>query len=95
MSNIGIGGQEPERPDRERRRRDLTRMLDYSILGLVFPIAMALGFLGGRFLGGLFGSAATGGLVGGAFGVVAGFYNLYKMTVKLNRDDQASGPGPR
>lgn len=94
MSGIGLGGGGPESAERGRRRRDLVKVLDYSVLGLVFPVAMALGFLAGRFLGGLAGAASTGGLIGGFLGVLAGFYNVYKMTVKLSREDQEPGPGP-
>lgn len=77
---------------RAEKRRDMRRMLDYSVIGLVFPVAMILGFLAGQWLGGLAGRDKLGGVVGGLLGIAAGFYNVYKMTVKLGRDDAPPGP---
>lgn len=80
-----------ELPEKEAKRRDLRRALDYSVIGLVFPVAMIMGFLAGRWIGGFFGQARLGSIVGGLFGIAAGFYNLYEMVVKLNRDEPPSG----
>lgn len=62
-------------------------MTDLSTVGLVFPVAMMVGFFGGRLLGSIFGSAEIGGLAGGAFGLLAGFYNVYRTALELRRQD--------
>ena len=71
---------------------------DLMALGMVFPIAIALGFFLGRWVGGLLGHPRAGMLVGLVWGVAAGFWELYKVTVRLNRMDGdgkgGSGDGP-
>lgn len=68
---------------------------DLMALGMVFPIAIVLGFLLGRAGGKYFGYPRTGIAVGLIWGVGAGFWELYKTTIRLNRmDDNDPGPGP-
>lgn len=64
-------------------------------LGLVFPIAIVLGFFGGRWIGGWFGHAAVGQWIGLAYGVATGFYELYKTTRRLDRLDDREPPEDR
>lgn len=77
---------------------------DLMGLGMVFPIAMVMGFFLGRWAGGLLGYPKAGILVGLAWGMATGFWELYKVTVRLNRmedrdpppKDDAPGPhGPK
>jgi hypothetical protein len=81
----------PAEPEvaKEKRRREYRRLLDYSVIGLVFPVAMVMGFVAGKWIGAWFGREDLGGVVGGLFGIAAGFYNVYKTVAKLNRDEQA------
>lgn len=79
---------EPEE-SKDKKRREVRRLVDYSVIGLVFPVAMVLGFVAGQWIGGWFGRDRLGGVVGGLFGIVAGFYNVYKTVAKLNDE----GPG--
>ena len=81
---------EDERREIRRKRRRVAKMTDLSTVGLVFPVAMVLGFLAGRALGSLVDAAETGGLIGGAFGLVAGFYNVYRTAVLLRQQSEAS-----
>lgn len=60
---------------------------DLMALGMVFPIAIALGYFVGRWLGGLLGHPKTGMAVGLVWGVATGFWELYKVTIRLNRMD--------
>lgn len=60
---------------------------DLMALGMVFPIAIVLGFFAGRWLGGLVGFPRAGMLVGLVWGIATGFWELYKVTVRLNRMD--------
>lgn len=78
--------REPESIERAKRRREYVRMLDYSVIGLVFPVATVMGFFAGKFVGGWFDATTAGALVGGGLGVLAGFYNVYKMVVRLDRE---------
>jgi hypothetical protein len=64
---------------------------DLMALGMVFPIAIALGFFIGRWVGGLLGHPKAGLLVGLVWGVATGFWELYKTTVRLNRLDPEAG----
>jgi hypothetical protein len=60
---------------------------DLMALGMVFPIAIGLGFFLGRWVGGLLGHPKVGMAVGLVWGVATGFWELYKVTVRLNRMD--------
>jgi positive regulator of sigma E activity len=60
---------------------------DLMSLGMVFPIAITLGFFLGRWVGGLLGHPKAGMAVGLVWGVAAGFWELYKTTVRLERMD--------
>jgi hypothetical protein len=59
-------------------------------LGMVFPIAIALGFFIGRWVGGKLGHAQAGMWVGLVWGVATGFWELYKTTQRLDRYDEAA-----
>lgn len=58
-------------------------------LGMVFPIAIVLGWFLGRYLGGLWGHQQVGSWIGLLWGIATGFWELYKVTVKLDRMDKA------
>ncbi len=69
------------------------RLLDASVIGLVFPVASVLGFLAGRTVGGWFGAANTGALVGFGVGVAAGFYNAYQTIRRMMAEEEDDGLG--
>lgn len=58
---------------------------DLMSIGLVFPIAICLGYFIGRYVGGKFGHAYGGGLWGMAWGIATGFYELYKVTIRMSK----------
>ena len=64
---------------------------DLMAMGRVFPIAITLGFFIGRWAGGLLGHPRAGMAVGLVWGVGAGFWELYKTTVRLDRMDRKDG----
>ncbi len=64
-------------------------------MGMVFPVAIVLGFFLGRWVGGLFGHPKPGQWVGLILGVATGFWELYKVTLRLDRMDPPPPPeGP-
>jgi len=68
---------------------------DLMAMGMVFPIAITLGFFLGRWIGRLVGYPRAGMAVGLVWGISAGFWELYKTTVRLDRmdrQDQAEAP---
>ena len=65
---------------------------DLISLGMVFPIAIVLGYFIGKWVGGKLGHPEAGSLIGLFWGVATGFYELYKVTQRMN---QKGGPGPR
>lgn len=88
----GDTSSELARRERQRqRRREAVRLADLTTVGLVFPIAIVIGFLGGRFIGGLFDAAELGGWIGGGLGIVSGFYNVFKTARMLASQDERSG----
>ena len=66
---------------------------DLMALGMVFPIAIAVGFFLGRWIGGLLGHPKAGMAVGLVWGVATGFWELYKVTIRLNRMDGGGDGG--
>ena len=77
----------PGRKDASPKERAL--WADLMGLGMVFPIAIALGFFVGRWIGGLLGVPRVGMALGLVWGVATGFWELYKVTVRLNRFDES------
>ena len=68
-------------------------LLDVAVIGLVFPVASVLGFLAGRTVGDWFGASSAGAMIGGAFGVVAGFYNAYRTIRRVNAQEEHDDVG--
>ncbi|HLO67485.1 MAG TPA: AtpZ/AtpI family protein [Holophaga sp.] len=62
---------------------------DLMGLGMVFPIAIALGFFIGRWAGGKLGHPKIGMGIGLVWGVATGFWELYKTTRRLDQYDEA------
>jgi hypothetical protein len=67
----------------DKQRLARFRILDLSAVGLAFPIALLLGYFGGRVVGGWLGNVQLGGLIGALLGIAGGFYNLFKMVSRL------------
>ncbi len=62
---------------------------DLISLGTVFPIAIALGFFLGRWIGGKAGHPAAGQWVGLVWGIATAFWELIKTTKRMDRYDAA------
>jgi ATP synthase protein I len=70
------------------KRRQYDQLLEASSLGLMFPIAMGLGYLAGWGLDKLFHSKPWLTIIFTVFGVIAAFMNLFR--VGLRNDDSNS-----
>ena len=89
----------PERPPPDAalsKRREWAKLMNLSVIGLVFPVSMVLGYLAGRWVGGFFDAVRLGGAIGGLVGIVSAFYNMFKMVSEISsgssseRGDDAS-----
>jgi Putative F0F1-ATPase subunit Ca2+/Mg2+ transporter len=78
----------------EEQRRARFRVLDLSAVGLAFPIALLLGYFGGRLIGGWLGNPQAGAMIGVAVGIAGGFYNLFKMVSRLAPKTVAASSNP-
>lgn len=78
-----------QRKDKGVDPRERALWGDLMGLGMVFPIAIALGFFAGRWAGTKLGHPRVGMGIGLAWGVATGFWELYKTTVRLDRYDEA------
>ncbi len=65
-------------------RREWARLMNLSVIGMVFPVSMVLGYLGGRWIGGFFEATRVGGMIGALVGIVAGFYNMIKTVLEYS-----------
>ena len=64
---------------------------DALTLGLTFPACILAGYFLGKAADRLFGFSPYASYIGGALGIVAGFWNLYEIARKADRDDH-EGP---
>lgn len=74
-----------------RRTKQLRRAriwLDVSIIGIQFPVAIALGYFFGRWLDGLFGTDPWLTIIFALFGITAGFVNLFRITAQAGRAEK-------
>ncbi len=74
-----------------RRKQQLRRArlwLDVSIVGIQFPVSIALGFFFGRWLDGQFGTEPWLMIVFSLFGITAGFLNLFRITSQAGRAER-------
>jgi F0F1-type ATP synthase assembly protein I len=62
--------------------------LDVSIIGIQFPVAIALGFFFGRWLDGHLGTGPWLMVVFSLFGIAAGFVNLFRITAQASQAEK-------
>lgn len=65
--------------------------LDVSIVGIQFPVAIALGYFFGHWLDGLFNTGRWMTIIFALFGIAAGFVNLFRITAQASRAEQEIG----
>jgi F0F1-type ATP synthase assembly protein I len=62
--------------------------LDVSVIGIQFPVAIALGFFFGRWLDAQLGTHPWLTGVFSLFGIAAGFVNLFRITAEAGRAEE-------
>jgi ATP synthase protein I len=62
--------------------------LDVSIVGIQFPVAIALGYFFGRWLDGMFNTRPWMTMIFALFGIAAGFVNLFRITAQAGRAEE-------
>ncbi len=62
--------------------------LDVSIIGIQFPVAIALGYFFGRWLDGLFDTDPWLMIFFSLCGIAAGFINLFRITAQASRAEK-------
>ena len=62
--------------------------LNASIVGIQFPIAMAIGYFWGKWMDGIFGTEPWLTIVFSIFGIIAGFVNLVRITIATGRREE-------
>jgi hypothetical protein len=55
------------------------KALEVLAVAFVLPLALYVGYAGGRWVGGWLGEPAVGGLLGAALGALAGFWEVYRL----------------
>ncbi len=68
--------------------RQATTWADLSIVGIQFPVAIALGYFWGRWMDQIFGTKPYQTMLFSFFGIVAGFINLFRITARAAREEE-------
>ena len=62
--------------------------LDVSVVGIQFPVAIAIGFFFGKWLDGQLGTHPWLTMIFAFFGIAAGFVNLFRITAQAGRAEE-------
>lgn len=62
--------------------------LNASIVGIQFPVAMAIGYFWGKWMDGVFGTEPWLTIVFSILGIIAGFVNLFRITMSTAREEE-------
>lgn len=76
------------RRKRGRGFRSASTWLNVSIVGIQFPVAIAIGFFFGRWLDGSLGTTPWLTIVFSLFGITAGFVNLFRITAQASQSEE-------
>ena len=73
---------------RKRAFRQASHWLNASIVGIQFPVAMAIGYFWGKWMDDTFGTHPWQTIVFSICGIIAGFVNLFRITAAAERQEQ-------
>ena len=68
--------------------RSASTWLNVSIIGIQFPVAIAIGYFFGRFLDRHLGTWPWLTILFSVFGIAAGFVNLFRITAQASRSEE-------
>ena len=71
-----------------RALRGASTWLNVWIVGIQFPVAIAIGFFFGRWLDTQLGTRPWMMVVFSLFGIAAGFVNLFRITAQVGRSEE-------
>ncbi len=60
-------------------------MFDLASIGITLALAIAIGYFGGKWIGGKLGYAEIGSYIGFVLGVAAGFMEMFRSIARWNR----------
>jgi ATP synthase protein I len=66
---------------RKKTIQHASNWLNASIVGIQFPVAMAIGYFWGKWMDGMFGTTPWLTIVFSILGIIAGFVNLFRITL--------------
>ncbi len=73
---------------RKKNIRQASNWLNASIVGIQFPVAMALGYFWGKWMDGLFGTEPWLTIIFSILGIIAGFVNLFRITLATGLQEE-------
>ncbi|HWP02419.1 MAG TPA: AtpZ/AtpI family protein [Gemmatimonadaceae bacterium] len=82
---MDAGERSREQGSREARRGPLGSLAQYAAAGFEFAASVLLGLLAGQWLDKKLGTAPLFLLIGVLLGMAAGFWNLYRLSAKLQQ----------
>ena len=60
-------------------------MFDLASIGITLVLAIAIGYFGGKWIGGKLGNADIGSYIGFGLGTTAGFLEMFRSIARWNR----------
>ena len=60
-------------------------MFDLASIGITLALAIAIGYFGGKWIGGKLGNADIGSYIGFGLGTTAGFLEMFRSIARWNR----------
>lgn len=84
--------EEPGRPAKPKRGQYAT-LAEASALGFMFPLALGIGYLWGRWMDRLFGTAPWLTWIFTAFGLIAAFVNLFRLSARADAEEKRGRNG--
>jgi len=73
---------------RKKNLRQASNWLNASIVGIQFPVAMALGYFWGKWMDGVFGTEPWLTIIFSILGIIAGFVNLFRITLATGLQEE-------
>jgi len=73
---------------RKKTYRRASNWLNASIIGIQFPVAIAIGYFWGKWMDDMFGTTPWLTAIFSFFGIAAGFVNLFRISAAAAREEE-------